>query len=114
MRFVVVCVPWALISCAAAPPVASQKPSAVEPEAVEAPAATAQAEAPPAAERATEAASETTRDLPTQCAGNTPCVPPAHFAESLCKGSYPSVALAMFEKSSPWQRKWVNVRALEA
>jgi hypothetical protein len=32
----------------------------------------------------------------------------------MCKGSYPGVALAMFEKSSPWQRKWVNVGTLEA
>lgn len=78
--------------------------------------ATPQAEIEPSGEEAAANTvnSELTRDIPTECAGEGPCVPPTQFAESLCKGKYPDVALLMFEKSAPWQRKWVNVRSLEA
>jgi len=114
MRFFVVGIPLAMLGCAAATPVASKQPSPIEHETTSAPAERAELETPPEAEKAPVATPTTTRDLPTQCANEHPCVPPAHFAESLCKGSYPGVALAMFEKSSPWQRKWVNVAALEA
>jgi len=114
MRFIGVCATLAVVGCAAAPPVASKPPSPTEHDTKTASAEPASAEAPPDTEAADAPAPATTRDLPTQCASEGPCVPPAHFAESLCKGSYPSVALAMFEKSAPWQRKWVNVASLEA
>lgn len=114
MRFASVWAVLVVVGCAGAPPVASRAASPSEPETSGPPRESAALEAPSETEPAPSAAPATTRDLPTQCAGNDPCVPPAHFAESLCKGSYPSVALAMFEKSAPWQRKWVNVRSLEA
>jgi len=114
MRLLVVGIPLALIGCGGATPVASKQPSPVEHEPTTAQLERAELETPREAETAPAATQATTRDLPTQCVSDHPCVPPAHFAESLCKGSYPGVALAMFEKSSPWQRKWVNVAALEA
>ena len=116
MRFIVVCAPLALLGCAGSTPAArteaaqSTRETRPQPAEAQKPAAspdTARAPAPRA--RAT-----TTRDLPTECTSTSPCLPPAHFAESMCKGNYPSVALAMFQKSTPWQRKWVNVRTLEA
>jgi hypothetical protein len=48
--------------------------------------------------------------LPTECAdkGGSPCVPPKDFVNKLCQGSYPSIALAMFKKSSPWARGYLT------
>lgn len=116
MRFIVVCAPLALIGCAGSTPPArtetaqSQRETPAEPARAEKPKASPDAERAPAP----KATATTTHDLPTECASTGPCVPPAHFAESMCKGNYPTVALAMFHKSAPWQRKWVNVRTLEA
>ena len=118
MRLIAVCALWAVVGCAGAPPAASQAPSAGERDPKPATRETAQLETPAQTDEDSAATTApeptTTRDLPSQCAKDDPCVPPAPFAESLCKGSYPGVALAMFEKSTPWQRKWVNVRSLEA
>lgn len=114
MRFIVVCAPLALFGCAAASPTASKAPRSTEHESKSAARDLTRLEAPADTESAAAAAPATIRDLPTQCAGDDPCVPPVQFAESLCKGSYPTVALALFEKSTPWQRKWVNVHSLEA
>lgn len=114
MRFIGLCPLLAVVGCAGAPPGASKQPGPVEPETTSSPAESVQLDTPPEVEAEAPATPATTRDLPTQCAGSSPCIPPAQFAESLCKGSYPSVALAMFEKHAPWQRKWVNVRSLEA
>jgi hypothetical protein len=83
-------------------PVAEQQEPAPEPERFEAAADSSAQEA------------ALTRELPTECAMTEPCLPPRAFAESLCKGNYPGVALAMFRKDSPWRRKWVNVARLEA
>ncbi|HEY6725339.1 MAG TPA: hypothetical protein VI197_14990 [Polyangiaceae bacterium] len=112
MRFIGVCAALIVVGCAGAPPTVSKQPAPAESEATIA--TSAPLEAPPEVAAKPTSAPATTRDLPTQCVGDSPCLPPAQFAESLCKGSYPSVALAMFEKSTPWQRKWVNVRSLEA
>src|SRR5688500_10078388 len=115
MKFIVVCAPLALIGCAGSTPAArtetaSTRETRAQPPQQQKPEASPGTEpAPASAEAATR-----TRELPSECASTDPCLPPAHFAESMCKGSYPSVALAMFQKSAPWQRKWVNVRTLEA
>jgi hypothetical protein len=36
------------------------------------------------------------------------CTPPADFAERLCTGQYPDVALALFAKDTPWTRAYVT------
>ena len=116
MRFIVVCAPLALIGCAGSTPAARTETAQSQRETPAEPARAEKPRAAPDAERAAapKATPSMTRELPTECASTEPCVPPAHFAESMCKGNYPTVALAMFHKSAPWQRKWVNVRTLEA
>jgi hypothetical protein len=52
--------------------------------------------------------------VPTQCDATAEhCVPPAAFAEQVCLGRFPSLALAMFEKASPWERLYVKAVSLE-
>lgn len=52
--------------------------------------------------------------IPTECDGASErCVPPVAFAEQLCLGRFPSLALTMFEKSSPWERLYVKAVSLE-
>lgn len=41
------------------------------------------------------------------------CLPPAPFVERLCNAAYPSVALAMFRKGTPWTRGYLT-RNVEA
>ncbi len=54
------------------------------------------------------------RILPTACeAGSEPCSTPAKFVEQVCRGKYPDLALAMFEKGTPWRRGYVKVETLE-
>ncbi len=49
-------------------------------------------------------------ELPHSCADPVGrCVPPADFVVALCQKRYPAVALAMFEKSAPWQHVFVKV-----
>jgi len=49
-------------------------------------------------------------ELPRSCSGSgRRCVPPEDFVAALCQGKYPSVAVAMFEKSAPWQHVYVKV-----
>lgn len=51
-------------------------------------------------------------DLPTWCSGDKkPCVPARDFAQRLCHGQFPGAALFLFQKQSPWQRRWVNAKA---
>ncbi|HMA95712.1 MAG TPA: hypothetical protein VKP30_23645 [Polyangiaceae bacterium] len=52
--------------------------------------------------------------LPTACASAKECVPPAEFAKLACRGRYPSMAIAMFEKHTPWQRLYLRSETLEA
>jgi hypothetical protein len=50
-------------------------------------------------------------DLPTWCSEDKkPCVPPRDFAARLCRGQFRGAALFLFQKQSPWQRRWVNVK----
>jgi hypothetical protein len=49
-------------------------------------------------------------ELPRSCSGSSRrCVPPEDFVAALCQDKYPSVAVAMFEKSAPWQHVYVKV-----
>lgn len=118
MKRHLVCAGLALFGCATATSNTAPAPAPVSPEPA---VASTEIDAPPAPQKrvadeasASDGTPTMTRELPTECTGEAPCVPPPEFAESMCKGKYPGVALLMFEKSSPWQRKWVNVRALEA
>lgn len=52
--------------------------------------------------------------LPTACSSGKECVPPAEFAKLACRGRYPSMAIAMFEKHTPWQRLYLRSETLEA
>lgn len=48
-------------------------------------------------------------DLPTWCSGDKkPCVPERDFASRLCRGQFRGAALFMFQKQSPWERRWVK------
>jgi hypothetical protein len=49
-------------------------------------------------------------ELPRSCSSaDRHCVPPEDFVAALCHGKYPAVAIAMFEKSAPWQHVFVKV-----
>jgi hypothetical protein len=52
--------------------------------------------------------------FPTSCEGSAPCAPPHDFAVAACKGRYPAMAIAMFEKHTPWQRLYLKAESLEA
>lgn len=53
-------------------------------------------------------------DLPTWCTGgNDPCRPTRDFAKRLCAGHFPGAALYLFQKSSPWQHRWVKAKGLD-
>lgn len=48
-------------------------------------------------------------DLPTWCSGDKkPCVPEREFASKLCRGQFRGAALFLFQKQSPWERRWVK------
>lgn len=50
-------------------------------------------------------------DLPTYCTGGEkPCKPTYEFTERLCRGSFPSAALFLFQQKSPWQRRWIKAK----
>jgi hypothetical protein len=52
--------------------------------------------------------------IPTSCAGTKgDCFPPATFAEAVCHGRFPDLALYLFAKGSPWQRAYLKVQTLE-
>lgn len=45
--------------------------------------------------------------LPTSCAAGSSssvCLPPLPYAKALCNEDYPTLALAMFQKGTPWTR----------
>ena len=52
--------------------------------------------------------------LPSTCATRKECVPPKEFAEAACHGRYPSMAIAMFERHTPWQRLYLKAVTLDA
>jgi hypothetical protein len=82
----------------AAPPSAPVRPEVTRPE-------------PAAAVARSEA-----RGLPQECAAGAEaglCLPPQDFVERLCADDFPSVALAMFRKGTPWTRRYLS-RDVEA
>ncbi|HEY4160332.1 MAG TPA: hypothetical protein VGM29_19605 [Polyangiaceae bacterium] len=54
------------------------------------------------------------QDIPSECAGaGEGCVPPVAFAQALCKGKFPDLALLLFGKRMPWQRVYVKAEWIE-
>lgn len=62
---------------------------------------------PPPAEPTVEHA------LPTNCEGGPVCVPPKEFAQRVCGGTYPEVALHLFAPKTPWKRAYL-LRSFQA
>jgi hypothetical protein len=89
-------------------PAAGVREPAAEPAPAAAPVAEAEEAAPaPAAE-------DGPPPIPSACAGaKEDCLPPAPFAEAVCHGRFPDLALYMFAKSTPWQRAYVKMQTLE-
>lgn len=72
------------------------------------------AEAAPAEPMAAAPEAETAPPIPTACVGEKDdCLPPAPFAEAVCHGRYPDLALYLFAKSSPWKRAYLKMQTLE-
>lgn len=72
---------------------------------------TATAEAKPDAASKEQAEDEkSATELPKECAkkDDKMCLPPAAFVTRLCQGNFPSVALAMFKKETPWTRGYLT------
>lgn len=80
------------------------------------PAAPTKPAAPAAAAKAPEPEEKPAADLPTSCETKTEkwCLPPEAFVKRLCGGSFPSVALALFAKGTPWTRAYLRVKSVEA
>jgi hypothetical protein len=56
-----------------------------------------------------------TPTLPQECAGGGErCFPPPEFVREICRGKHLSVALAMFNRSAPWEHVFVQVRDVAA
>lgn len=52
---------------------------------------------------------EAPREVPTACSkAEGACTPDPKWVERLCRASYPSVALALFAKGSPWTRGYLT------
>jgi hypothetical protein len=120
MRAAVLVATTVLLGCsgqAAQPPVVTIPRSAPVPVVVSSePSRSTASATPPDMPAVTQtAAVETERpplrpELPRRCVSDRkPCVPPPDFVEVLCRKKYPSVALAMFAKSAPWQHVFVKV-----
>ena len=102
----------------------AQRPDPIAPAAVEAPAPPAPAAPAPAAaasppeaaeEPTAEASTESlTRDVPSACAPGAPsCTPPTAFAQKVCRGKYPELALYLFSRGTPWQRLYVKAEHVD-
>lgn len=88
-----------------------------EPAAAPAPAAETAPKPEPSAKA--EAAPEASKpaELPASCETKDGyCLPPAAFGKKLCAGFHPEVALAMFQKGTPWTRGYLkgDVEAVNA
>jgi len=96
------CLSAVLVACGG-----GKKPAATPTETGDGAAAEAAAdEAAPPAPAGGEASAE---GIPTTCVDqHGTCVPPRAFVDRLCQGSFPGVALVMFEKSSPWKRGYMR------
>jgi hypothetical protein len=57
---------------------------------------------------------ELARVVPAACVdGVTPCAAPDKFVDKVCHGKFPSLALSLFAKGTPWRRGYVKVQTLE-
>jgi hypothetical protein len=78
-----------------------------------------QEEATDSVEQADKTATEktettTTHGMPTECTQQGKlCVPPGDFVSRLCADKFPSVALVMFRKGTPWTRRYVKLQVVE-
>jgi hypothetical protein len=103
-----------LAACGGAPVPPKTSPAQAEPAtrdgggevaAIEAtPSATAESKA-----EAPKAAPPEEEGMPKRCAngsGDSVCLPPPYLAKGLCNEDYPTVALAMFAKGTPWTRAY--------
>ena len=52
--------------------------------------------------------------MPTKCekASGDLCVPPAKFVKQLCRDGWPTIALVMFAKGTPWTRGWLRGKVM--
>lgn len=66
------------------------------------------AAAAPVAEPAPIPIAEEARSLPDSCVDGPMCTFPAEFAERLCSGSHPEVALHLFAPKTPWKRAYLQ------
>jgi hypothetical protein len=90
------------ISCGGAKPAtksATEKPVAEKPSTDTA----EKSEDEPSKEEASSA-------MPTECAkrDDNMCVPPGKWVDKLCQDTFPSLALVMFMKGTPWTRGYLN------
>ncbi len=77
------------------------------------PASAPREDAPVVALGAEDRAPPEERSLPEACEEGAVCTPPAAFAERLCSGTYPEVALHLFAPKTPWKRAYLQ-RAFKA
>jgi len=98
-------------------PQPAQKPRAAVPPApvAVAPPVVAEPETPAAESPAPAPADDASlsREMPVSCSGSDGCYPDPGFTERLCRGKFPSVSLAMFEKAAPWQHLFVQAVSVE-
>ncbi len=64
----------------------------------------------PEPETEAELSTNTQTELPKACAveRNGMCLPDSKFVDRLCKGNFPTVALSLFTKESPWTRGYLT------
>lgn len=101
--------PLALLLIAACGGNKAQAPAASSPAMKEKSSEPASAEAKPESS-AKDAEEEKTGELPKECAkkDDKMCLPPSAFVNRLCQGNFPSVALALFKKDTPWTRGYLT------
>lgn len=105
-----------LVACSAhTPPQVAQAPTPSKSEPVaKTETKVAAAESKPAAQPAPEPERPLAKILPTSCEPGPECAPPVEFAKAACKGRYPDMAIAMFEKHTPWKRLYLKAESIEA
>ncbi len=63
----------------------------------------------PAAADTGEKEEADSKELPTECTKKGDmCLPPVGFVKRLCQGNFPSIALSMFKKETPWTRGYMT------
>jgi hypothetical protein len=93
------------VACAAAEP--AKSPSATATPKSDEPKAPSDEKKPAESAESNDSKPAVDEGLPITCAkGSTDkvCLPPNHIAKGLCNEDFPTVALAMFAKGTPWTR----------